>query len=380
MTDIVVYGATGLVGRTVCHELDAAGAAFAIVGRSAERIDALGAELPAATRRIAMISEPPTLQRAFGGARVVVNCTGPVSETGEPILVAALAAGAHYIDLGGDQAFMHAALERHESTARRAGLVAMPGAALNCAIGDWAAAWAAQHVCGIARSEIDGDVVRHEPAPTLAEAQPFDDVSVSYIYDDLVLSPAGQRAVFASVQQRGLAWRRDRWEAVAPASERRRINAGLAMGGERDVTSFPGGEVITIPRHLATRAVQTFVSTTRHKFAGAALRLLARAMPLIPKHATALLVPYTPKDHEYERTRFAIVAQVRRGFEAAQIVVGGGDQYLTSAVIAAWVARHLAARTSGPTGMRAPSELFRPAPALREIAVAAELTLEPSFA
>ncbi|MDB4959194.1 MAG: Saccharopine dehydrogenase [Myxococcales bacterium] len=377
--EIVVYGATGLVGRRVCHELDAAGAAFAIAGRSKERIAALAAELPAAEQRIATVAES-ALVRAFAGARVIVNCAGPLDEIGEPVLVAALAAGAHYLDLGGDQRFMHAMLERHESSTRRAGLVAMPGAALNCAIGDWAAAWAAQHVCGTPASEIEGDVLRTEPAAPLGADRPFDDVSISYIYDDLVLSPAGQRAVFANLHERGLAWRRDRWEPVAPASERRRINAGVAMGGERDVASFPGGDVITVPRHIATRAAQTFVSTTRHRAASTALRLLARAMPLVPKRATELLVPYTPKDYEYERTRFAVVAQVRRGFSGAQIVVGGGDQYLTSAVIAAWVARQLAARSAGPVGMRAPSELFRPAPALREIAAAAGMTLEPSFA
>jgi len=48
-------------------------------------------------------------------------------------------------------------------------------------------------------------------------------------------------------------------------------------------------------------------------------------------------------------------------------------------VIAAWSACRLAERDAGPIGMRAPGELFRAEPALRAIARAADLTIEPSF-
>jgi short subunit dehydrogenase-like uncharacterized protein len=376
-TDIIVYGATGLVGGRVCTELDAAGCAFAIAGRRASALDALGELFPSAGKRVASLTEPEALARAFDGAKVVVNCAGPIGETGEPVLVAALAAGAHYVDLGGDQAFLHAMYERHESTARRAGLACIQGCAVNGALGDLAAAWAARYVCGLVD---DGNEVRDAPAPRLAEAQPFDELAVSYLFDELVLSPASQRAVFANLSVRGLAWRRDRWELVAPAATRRRVNAGPEAGGEREVVSFPGGEVLTLPRHAAARAVQTFVSTTRNAAATTALRLLARALPLVPKRATALLAPYTPADDEYARTRFAVIGQARRGFSAAQVVVRGSDLYRSSAVIAAWVARQLVSRARGPLGMLAPTELFRPAGALRELAALGHLAVEPSFA
>src|SRR5262249_6012155 len=160
---------------------------------------------------------------------------------------------------------------------------------------------------------------------------PLDEVAVSYIYDDLVLSPSSQKAVFGNLHTRSLVWQRDRWEHVAPAVTRRRVNAGSAMGGERDAVSFPGGDVITVPRHVAASTVQTFVSTTRSTAATTALRLLARAMPLVPKRAIDALAPYQPHEEEYARTRFAVIAQARRGFAAAQIVVRGDDQYRTSA-------------------------------------------------
>jgi len=368
MTDIVVYGANGLVGRRVCAELEEAGASFAVAGRNRAALERLA--LPAAEIRSG------ELGAICEGARVVLNCAGPLAEVGEPVLATALAAGAHYVDLGGDQAFVHAMYEQHESTARHAGRVAAMGCAVNGALGDWAAAWAAAHVCGL---DDDGAVVRDAPAPRIGEDRPLDEVAISYLFDDLVLSPTSQRAVFANLHARGLAWRRDRWDAVAPASERRRVNAGPATGGEREVTSFPGGEVITVPRHVHASSVQTFVSTTRDKIAGTALRLFARALPLIPKRATELLAPYTPGEDEYARTRFAVVAQARRGFQAAQVVVTGQDLYRASAMIAAWVARELSARAQGPLGMKAPSELFRPAAALRELESLGALAVEPGF-
>src|SRR4051812_17352830 len=258
--DILVYGATGLTGRRACAELEATGTAFAIAGRDPAKLQALAAEFPAAAVRVATTDDPAALARAFGDAKVVLACSGPASAINEPLLAAALAARAHYVDLGGDQAFTHGAYERHESAARRAGRVALIGAGVDCVLGDLAAAWAAAYVCGAEPDE--GDVVRHEPIARLAEDRPLDDVAVSYVFDDLVLSPAGQRAAFAGLQQRALAWRRDRWEQVAPASEHRRINAGTELGGERDVVAFPGGDVITIPRHVAAMRIQTFASTS----------------------------------------------------------------------------------------------------------------------
>ena len=375
MSDIILYGATGLTGRHAAAELAATGASFALAGRDPVKLAEVSCRFPAADVRIAELDDREALGRAFANAKVVLACAGPAGVTNERLLVAALAAGAHYVDLGGDQAFLHAAYERHESTARRAARVAICGAGVDCALGDWAAAWAAAYVCGMERDPIPPGL-----RGRLGDERPLDDVAVSYVFDDLALSPGGQRAAIARLHDRSLVWRSDRWEQVAPASQRRRINAGLEMGGDREVVSFPGGDVVTIPRHVAATQIQTFASTSRRPATMTALRLLARAMPFVPKRATDLLATYTPTTDEYARTRFAVIAQARRGFSSAQVTVRGQDLYRTSAVIAAWIARQLVARSTGLVGMRAPSELFRPEPALREVAEAAGLVVEPSFA
>ncbi len=375
----MVYGATGLVGGRVCTALDAADVPFVVAGRRKNLLDKVAALVGATDVRVGGVDDAESLARAFAGARVVVNCANPLAELGEPVLLAALAAGAHYIDLGGDQAFIHAMYERHDSTARRAGKLVVPGCALNCALGDWGASWAAAHVCGITDEGSPGSPVRSVAPARIGDDQPLDEIAVSYIYDDLVLSPGSQKAVFGNLHTRGLVWRRDRWESSPPASERKHVNAGPEMGGMRDAASFPGGDVITVPRHINALHVQTYVSTTRNAVASTAMRLLARALPLVPKRATAMLAAYQPTDEEYARTKFAVIAQARRGFSLAQVVMRGEDQYRASAGIAAWVANELAQRSTGPLGIQAPSELFRAEAAIRAVAERIGMRVEPSF-
>jgi hypothetical protein len=98
-------------------------------------------------------------------------------------------------------------------------------------------------------------------APRLADDKPLDDVAVSYVFDE----PCCRRAASARVRSpthtrgpreaRSLGGRRQR-------GRERRVNAGIGMGGERDVVSFPGGDVITIPRHQRERGADV-TSTTR---------------------------------------------------------------------------------------------------------------------
>jgi len=373
---IAVYGATGTIGRRICEALAAPGAALRLVGRRRDALDELARALPGAPPVAVAALDAAELARAFAGARVVVNAAGPMRDTAEPVLTAALEAGAHYIDVGSEQAVLRALYERHESAVRRAGLVALPGAGVDPLLGDLAAAWAASHL-GEAGGDA-GDPVRSAPAPRLAEDRPLDEVAIAYALDGLALSAGSQRALFGALGERALVWRRDRWEA-GRAGDHRRINAGAALGGERDAVGYAGASVITIPRHVAAALVAGYVSTTRRPAAATALRVLSRVLPLLPRTASAVLAPYAPPDTDYGATRFAAIAQVRRGFSAAQLALVGHDLYRTTAVIAAWSASRLVERGAGPIGMLAPGELFRAEPALRAIASAADLTIEPSF-
>src|SRR5262245_60047493 len=106
---ICVVGAGGLVGQRVAGELARANARFSLVGRRAAELEELGG----GTIHIADALDAAALAKALVGARVVINCASPLRETAAPVLGAAMAAGASYIDVGGEQNVMHALYQEH---------------------------------------------------------------------------------------------------------------------------------------------------------------------------------------------------------------------------------------------------------------------------
>ncbi|MCX5740878.1 MAG: NAD(P)H-binding protein, partial [Proteobacteria bacterium] len=253
MRPIIVYGATGLVGRSACATLAAIGVPFVAVARRSEGLETIRG---ARETRVASIYDGDGLIRAFAGASVVLCAAGPLRETAEPVLAAAIAAGASYVDVGGEQPALRTLHERHDAAVRRAGLVALPGAGLDCAIGDLAAAWGARVLIGASSTSpnpnpsptTDDDLMYREPPERLAEDHPLDEVCTSYLYDDFALSAGSQRALFGSVGDSAITWRAERWEPVRSGA-RRRVNV-RELGGEREAIAFGGGDAITVPRHI----------------------------------------------------------------------------------------------------------------------------------
>ena len=111
MLDIVVFGATGFVGRLVAEYLIKVappGIAIGIAGRSREKLEALGLGLPVI---VADADDPAELARS---ARVVATTVGPYRRRGIKLVDACIAAGTDYCDLTGEVLFVKESLERHE--------------------------------------------------------------------------------------------------------------------------------------------------------------------------------------------------------------------------------------------------------------------------
>ena len=123
---IAVYGATGYTGRLVAHELRRRGLAATLCGRDLGRLEAVkrevGADWPV---RAAAIDDREELRRALMGADAVINCAGPFTFYGAPVIDAALDVGAHYCDTTGEQPYIQKVLTwmdapaRSRTTARR---------------------------------------------------------------------------------------------------------------------------------------------------------------------------------------------------------------------------------------------------------------------
>lgn len=126
--DIVVFGASGFVGRLVASHLAehaSEPARIALAGRSREKVERTRAELPPRGREwpvlVADASDAASLAAMAGAARVVVSTVGPYLRHGLPVLEACTRAGTHYADLTGEVPFLRQAIDRYDAVARASG-------------------------------------------------------------------------------------------------------------------------------------------------------------------------------------------------------------------------------------------------------------------
>ncbi|MBG0816499.1 saccharopine dehydrogenase NADP-binding domain-containing protein [Planomonospora sp. ID82291] len=103
---IGVLGATGAVGRTAAERLAAFGpGGLRLGGRDAARAADLARTLPAPAEAVRVdLTDPDDLARFCAGCTIVVNCAGPTYRVLDTVARAAFAAGADYVDIGGELA------------------------------------------------------------------------------------------------------------------------------------------------------------------------------------------------------------------------------------------------------------------------------------
>ena len=110
--DIVLYGATGFVGRLTAEYLARAGgnARIALAGRSPEKLAAVRSTLGGTAQDWPILtvdaSRPATLREMAERTRVVITTVGPYSKYGLPLVEACATAGTDYADLTGEAMFV----------------------------------------------------------------------------------------------------------------------------------------------------------------------------------------------------------------------------------------------------------------------------------
>ena len=122
--EIVVYGASGFVGRLVADYLAGAapdGMSIALGGRSQEKLERVRSEInPRAAEWpivIADSSDSDALAAMARATRVVATTVGPYHRGGLKLVDACVDAGTDYADLTGEVLFVHESMERHERAA-----------------------------------------------------------------------------------------------------------------------------------------------------------------------------------------------------------------------------------------------------------------------
>ncbi|MFG6488842.1 saccharopine dehydrogenase family protein [Roseateles sp. BYS78W] len=125
--DLVVFGATGFTGRLVAeylHLSGAAGARWAIAGRSLDKLAKVRDELhlpPSVALLKADANDAAALQALVRRTRVVITTVGPYQVHGEPLATACAEAGTDYVDLCGEPLWMARMIDKLSPLAQASG-------------------------------------------------------------------------------------------------------------------------------------------------------------------------------------------------------------------------------------------------------------------
>ena len=343
---IAVYGATGYTGRLVAAELADAGADFVVSGRSSEKLEALRAnmrlEAPAVTARI---DDPASLRNLLADCATVINCAGPFVIVGEPVLRAAVETRTHYLDTSGEQPWMKLAFERYGPGAADAEIAVIPAMGFDYVPGDMIAALTAKGM---------GEV---------------DDVTIAYGWFDFEPTRGTMQTTLEVLSGEAVEWRKLQWLPAEKPLSSASFDFPAPIGRQR-MLRYPAGEQITVPRHVATRRVQTLL--TASTFAPSQrlaplMQLLARPTGLALRtplkrvlRAAVARLPEGPSEERRAASRYTIVCEVTRGKELRRGSLHGRDTYgITAAMIARGAARASRSGFSG-RGALAPSQAFDP--------------------
>lgn len=348
---IAVYGATGYTGKLVCRELARNGVEFTIAGRNRGKLERLAGEVheagegegPAPGFRAVETDDARGLRELFDGCQAVISCAGPFSLHGEPILAAALDAGAHYLDTTGEQPFMLTVFETYGSRAKEAGLVVLPAMGYDYVPADLLVAMTAR---GLA---------------------PADRVRIGY-HSPFQPSRGTVRSSLEMFKGGDLEWRDGALRPAPQQVNRPDFDFGEPLGRKR-MMRFPSGEHLTVPRHLPVRSVETSMSAASILPAriDRLMPLLARPTGLAMRTPAKLainrmigLMPEGAGPEGRRGTRFAIGCEIHSSGSLRRGRMTGTDVY---GLTAALVVKGALAATGGEiaaTGALAPAEAFDP--------------------
>ena len=137
--DVVLYGATGFVGRqTVAYfaNLESTRPAggkvvrWALAGRSAERLQAIKAVCGPGAKRAGIVvadaQDTDALAAMVRDCSVVLSTAGPFALHGSELVAACVKHGTHYVDITGETPWVHDMIKLHHAAAQKNGTRIIP--------------------------------------------------------------------------------------------------------------------------------------------------------------------------------------------------------------------------------------------------------------
>jgi len=318
---VAVFGAYGHTGRYVVSELRHRGWTPILSGRDPDKLDALGDVHPELDVRRACVDDAASLDRALVGATSVINCAGPFARTSAPVIEAALRAQIPYLDVAAEIEANLDTFERYADRAREAGIVVVPAMAFfgglgdllaTAAMGDWASA---DEIC-VAYALSSWKPTLGTRATTQVSRQ----------------RRGGRRIVFSNHQ---MEFRTDNapivdWTFPAP------------IGTQKVVAEFTMADSVTIPRHLRTREIRTYMTLA----------------PLKDLDDPDLSPPAASDKSGRSAQTFLLEVVVRLGSEERRAVASGRDIYAITAPLVVEATQRVVSMRGKTAGVVAAGQIF----------------------
>lgn len=126
--DVVVYGATGFVGKLTAQYLARSApesARIALGGRSKDKLERTRADIGARAAEWPLIvadsADEAAMAELAASARAIATTVGPYMRYGSPLAAACAAAGTHLCDLTGEVLFMRRVIDEQHENAKASG-------------------------------------------------------------------------------------------------------------------------------------------------------------------------------------------------------------------------------------------------------------------
>jgi short subunit dehydrogenase-like uncharacterized protein len=339
---VAVYGATGYTGRLVVDELVKNGASVVLGGRNRHKLEAVAERYGEATSICAAaVDDPASLRRVFDGCQVAINCAGPFTQLGEPVVEACIDTNTHYLDSSGEQGFIKRVFERFGQRAQQHSVCVVPACGFDYAPGDCIARLAA------------------------SECEPVDEMLIAYAVRGFSPSRGTLRSTIEMMRRPGLSYENSAWQSVRPRVARKRFEFPLPVGRQA-MLDLPGGEIVFVPTHTRVNRVSCLLTASTvalHPALSNVVTLLGPALSCALQTPAASLLeraidylPEGPSQAQRESAEFTIVALARgENNRMGRGIVRGRDPYRLTAVSLCYGAKRMAEQTYDHFGVLAPS-------------------------
>ena len=335
---IAVVGPTGYTGGRVLASLARRDVSLRLVGRNKTRLMRAADGLERAEVRAVTSWETEPLGQTLEGCSAVISCAGPFIRAGRPVVGGALRARVPYADSTGEQPFIHHVFDDLHQPAREARLPLVPAFGFDYVPGDLGATVAASGL------------------------GPLERIDVVYAMESAGSTIGTRRSAIEAMAATGYQYINGKLRPERGGTRRRTVQTAF---GRRTAGSIPGGDVITIPRHLDVRTVHTYMSLPGALTPASPLMAILTRLLRLPGISGLLIRaaergPAAPSETESQaRVACHVEAKALDGRRRA-VLIEGRDGYGFTAEALAELGTRMAQGSIEALGACAPSQVVEP--------------------